>query len=113
MAQIYTRVPDGDDVWGRERVAFKDVTSAASPGYPSGGFTLNAADFGLKYFRGIDVVGGNVSQGTYGIIVDLGTSFVGALPLTAKLRLFSALGTEVTASTDVSALKIRLQAIGG
>lgn len=110
MAQTYTAVPDGFDVWGRNYVRTRDV--ALSGTYPSGGYTINAQDVGLKFFRGVDVVGGDVSQGTYFVLFDFGTSYAGTLPTSVKLRLFTASGTEATGTLSPS-VNVRLCAYGG
>lgn len=116
MAVSYKRVRDSIDVWGRTRVEFKDFIAPSGTTYPSGGFVINAATFGLKIFRGIAIVGGDVSQGTYFGVFDFGTSFPSAgaqvLPATVKLRLFTASGTELSGTVGSTGYNIRIAGYG-
>lgn len=109
MALTYTRVPDGDDVWGRNKIKFLDVTITGS--YTATGYSIPATAFGLKAFRGVDPAGGDVSLGTYFPVIDFGTSPAGKLPTTFKLRFFTASGVEATGSLSPS-INIRLRAAG-
>lgn len=110
MAFTITRVPDGDDAWGRNKVVFKDFTITGS--YTAGGYTINAADVGLKFFRSVEIVGGDVSQLTYFPFFDFGTSPTGGLYTTGKLRLATASGTEATGALSPT-VNLRLCFIGG
>lgn len=110
MAFTPTAVPDGYDVFGRNKVMFRDYTISGT--YTSGGYTIAASDVGLKFFRGVAVVGGDVSLGTYFPVFDLGTTPAGSLQLTAKLRFFTATGVEATGSLS-PAINVRLMFIGG
>lgn len=109
MAFTLTKVPDGLDKWGRENVSIFDVTITGS--YTAGGYTIAASDVGLKFFKGVEVSGGDVSQLTYFPFFDYGTSPLG-VQTTGKLRLATATATEATGtlSPDVN---LRLCFIGG
>jgi hypothetical protein len=88
MSVTLTRVPDGEDVWGRTRVTMFDV--ALDTSYPlTGGYVINAQDVGLKAFKGVDIVGSNKAGGAVLPIFDL-TSLTspGQLPTSLALRLF-------------------------
>lgn len=62
MALTFTKVPEGYDVWGKTRIIYRDITFDNA--YPlSAGYTINAADVGLKYFFGAVVVGSNKAAG--------------------------------------------------
>ncbi len=110
MAFTNTRVPDGNDSWGRNKVEIRDFTVTGT--YTAGGYTIAARDVALKFFRAVVVAGGDVSLGTYFPTFDLGTTPAGNAPLTGKLRLWTATGVEATGtlSPDVN---VRLMFIGG
>ncbi len=110
MSVTITRVPDGNDTWGREKVEIRDFTITST--YTSGGYVINASDVGLKFFKAVVVGGGDVSLGTYFPMFDLGTTPAGTDPTTGKLRLFTATGVEATGSLSPS-VNIRLVFIGG
>ncbi len=110
MSVTITRVPDGNDVWGRERVEIRDFTISGT--YTSGGYAIAASDVGLKFFKAVVVGGGDVSLGTYFPVFDLGTTPAGNEPSTGKLRFFTASGTEATGTLS-PAITIRLVFIGG
>jgi hypothetical protein len=112
MAVSYTRVPDGNDVWGRQRQQYLDFLAPNGTTYPAGGFPLTALQFGLKFFNEVEIAGGDVSQGTYFAIFDYGTSFAGKRPTSAKLRLFTASGTELSGSVGASGFNARIAALG-
>jgi hypothetical protein len=63
MAITVTPLGDGVDVLGRRRVLYADITLDAS--YPTGGYALSAAPFGLKGIIGMQVLGGNTASGPY------------------------------------------------
>lgn len=109
MAFTYTRIPDADDIWGRNRIRYVDVTITGT--YTTGGYTINATDVGLKFFRGVDVEGGDVSLGTYNPVVNLGTSPAGSLPSTFKLAFYTATGVPATGTLSPS-INIRLRVTG-
>jgi len=109
MSFTLTKVPDGNDAWGRDNVAIFDVTISGS--YTSGGYTIDAGDVGLKFFKAVEVAGGDVSQLTYYPFFDFGTSPLG-LQTTGKLRLGTATGVEATGSLSPD-VNLRLCFIGG
>ena len=109
MAVVQTRVADGNDVWGRNRVLPLDLTITGT--YTAGGYTLNAVQFGLKIFRTVDVAGGDVSLGTYFPVFDFGTSPSGKQPTSVKLRFFTATGVEATGAISPT-INIRVLATG-
>ena len=114
MALTTTRVNDSTlDSWGKSRQTTFDVKITGT--YSAGGYTINASDIGLMFFKGIDVVGGDVSQLTYYPFFDFGTAYSttqGGLPTSAKLRLGTATGTEATGSLSPS-VYLRISAYGG
>jgi hypothetical protein len=113
MAVTYTRVPDGNDVFGgRNKVKFADFQAASGTTYPSGGFVLSASLFELKFIRGISIVGGDVSQGAYFGSFDFTTSFPGKGAATVALRLFTASGTELSGTVGSTGYNVRLLAYG-
>lgn len=112
MAFTATAVPDGLDVFGRNKVTFRDFKIPNPDAYTAGGYVINASDVGLKFFRGVVVAGGDVSLGTYFPMFDLGTTPAGVLPTTGKLRFFTASGTEATGTISPT-INIRLMFIGG
>lgn len=112
MAVTLTRVPDGNDYWGRNKIKFVDFQAASGTTYPSGGFVINANTFELKVFRGLKIVGGDVSQGTYFGIVDMTTAFPGKEPPTVALRLFTASGTELSGTVGSTGYNVRLLGVG-
>lgn len=109
MAFTLTRVQDGTDVYGRNKVAIFDVAITGS--YTVGGYSIAAGDVGLKAIKGIDIVGGDVSQLTYFPFFDFGAAGQGLAWPSAKLRLATASGTEAT-STLVPAVNLRIQVQG-
>ena len=114
MAFTRTRVTDSvTDAYGKSTVQYWDFDITST--YTAGGYTINAKDIGMKFFRGVTVVGGDVSLGTYFPVVDFGsvyTAAAGMLPTTLKLRFFTASGTEATGALS-PAINIRLLFIGG
>lgn len=94
MAFTLTKVRDGDDVQGRNKVAIFDVAITGT--YTSGGYTINASDLGLKSFKGIEIAGGDVSQLTYFPFFDFGAAGQGIEWNAVKLRLATATATEAT-----------------
>jgi hypothetical protein len=54
MALTITRVPDGNDVWGRTRIEYRDITLDTS--YPTGGYNIRASDVGLSNIFGATLV---------------------------------------------------------
>jgi|SRR5882672_11286906 len=110
MAFTLTRVQDGLDVWGRTRAHVFDVQITGT--YTAGGYTIAASDVGLKFFRGVIVSGGDVSQLTYFPFFDFGAAGAGALFTTGKLRLGTATATEATGTLSPT-VNLRLTFIGG
>lgn len=100
MSLTFTRVPDGEDVWGRTKVTLFDVTLDNS--YPlTNGYTINAQDVGLKFFKSAIVEGSNKTGGSVLPIIDLGigTTGAGSLPLKVALRVFTPTGGATGASS--------------
>lgn len=116
MANTITRVPDGDDVWGRHRVVTRDITFDGTVAYVNGtGYTINASDLGLKFITGIDIGGGSIGSGTLFPVFVVSTnaaSGAGTLPTSVNIRLFSAVGTELASGTFTTFTQ-RLCAWGG
>lgn len=108
MTTTITRVPDGTDVWGRNKVAMYDF--ALSGAYAA--LTINASDLGLKFIRDIHVGGGDVSQLTYYPFFDYGTAVPAGLQTSVKLRLGTASGTEASGTLTPS-VNLRVVAVGG
>lgn len=109
MAFTLTKVQDGLDKWGRENVSIFDVTITGS--YTSGGYTIDAGDVGLKFYKAVVVSGGDVSQLTYFPFFDYGTAPLG-VQTTGKLRLATATATEATGTLSPT-VNLRLTFIGG
>lgn len=100
MAIIITRVPDSEDVWGRTKVTFKDITLDTS--YPATtGYVINASDVGLKYLLGGVVVGGNQASGKLLFILDFNAG-AGELTTAVRLRAFFPTGGAGTAPTTLA-----------
>jgi hypothetical protein len=113
MALTIVRVPNGEDVFGRNYIRTFDVTLDNS--YPnSTGYTINANDVGLKNFLGADVIAGNRTSGGYSYIFDTNAS-PGDSVTALRLRLFwsasggAAANVEVTNTTDVHLVVLRVQ----
>jgi hypothetical protein len=107
MTTVITRVPDGYDAWGKNKVQFVDYTLSGT--YAA--LTINASDVGLKFFRGVDVAGSDASLGTYFPVFDY-TTFVGGLPTSVKLRLYTATATEASGTLSPT-VNVRVCFIGG
>lgn len=88
MSVTLTRVPDGEDIWGRTRVTLFDV--ALDTSYPlTNGYVINAQDVGLKGFKAAKVVGSNKAGGAVLPVLDLASiSSPGQLPTSLAFRLF-------------------------
>jgi len=112
MAITTTLVPDGMDVWGKHRAHTFDFHAASGDTYPSGGVVIKAKDVGLSYITGAMVVGGGLRQATDFPILYLGSAAPFSLPTSVALRLFSALGTEIS-GTFPADFNIRLLVYGG
>lgn len=110
MAFTLTKVQDGDNVVGRDKTATFDVQITST--YTAGGYEIDASDVGLKFFKGILIVGGDVSQLTYYPFFDFGAAGAGGLWTTLKLRFSTASGTEATGSLSPT-VNYRFQAFGG
>jgi len=101
MALTFTRIADGEDVWGRTKVKYLDITLDSS--YPaSAGYVINAQDVGLKYIRGAQVVGGNQASGTLLYAFDNGTT-AGVLKTSTILRCYQPTGGGGTNPTTLAA----------
>lgn len=103
MATTITRIPDGEDVWGRTHVKVVDVTLDNS--YPAtNGYVINANDVGLKGIRAVQVVGGNKAAGKLNFLADLlGTGVAGQDVTAVALRAFFPSGGAGTAPTSLAA----------
>lgn len=97
------------DVWGKSRTTFVDYTITGS--YTGGGYVIKAADVGLKFFRSVDIAGGDVSMGTYFPVFDFGTASPGSLYNSVAMRFFTASGVEATGAISPT-INIRVQFIG-
>lgn len=109
MAFTLTRVQDGSDVHGRNKVAIFDVAITGT--YTVGGYVIAAGDVGLKAFKAIKVVGGDVSQLTYFPFFDFGAAGQGLAWTTLKLRLGTATATEATGTISPT-VNLRFEAEG-
>lgn len=110
MAFTITKIPDVTDYFGKAKVEIKDFKITGT--YTAGGYTVNAVDVGFKYFKAVDVAGGDVSQGTYFPLIDFGTNPAGNQPTSFKLRFFTATGVEATGTLSPT-INVRLLLIGG
>jgi hypothetical protein len=108
MAFTLTKVIDGIDAKGRDKTSIFDVQITGT----YGAYTINAGDVGLKFFKAIDVVGGDVSQLTYYPFFDFGAAGGGLGWTVLLLRLGTASGTEATGSLSPT-VNLRLMAYGG
>lgn len=117
MANTITRVQDSIDYWGKSLVVPVDYTFDGTVAYVNGtGFTLNAKDIGMRFFRALEIVGGSLVAGTYLVkfltnTADAATAS-GNLPTSVNVRLFSAVGTELANGTYTT-FTVRILAIGG
>jgi hypothetical protein len=109
MAFTLTVIQDGQCVQGNNKTSIVDV--AISGSYQAGGYTINAGDVGLKSFKAIDIVGGDVSQLTYYPFFDFGAAGGGVEWNAVKIRLGTATGTEATGSLS-PAVNLRFKAEG-
>jgi hypothetical protein len=100
MALTITRVPDGNDVWGRTKIEYRDLTLddayAASTGY-----VINAQDVGLRQVFGAAVVGGNQAAGKLSFIFDFNAS-AGDLRTAVRLRAFFPTGGATSAPSALA-----------
>lgn len=107
MANTYTAIPDGNDVWGRSRMVTREYNISAN--YAANGYLIAASDFGLKFFKGIVVAGVTTTAGSgYSVFPVLAA---GQEPLTALLVLATA-NVEVTPGS-ITPFTVRLLAYGG
>ena len=111
MAITTNLAPEGMDVWGKHRAHTVDFHAASGDTYPSGGVVINAKGVGLSYITGVVVAGGDLRLGTDFSVAYLGAAPFG-LPLSFALRVFSALGTEIS-STFPADYNVRLLVYGG
>lgn len=110
MAFTLTKVQDGDDAKGRDKSAIFDVQITGD--YNAGGYTIDAGDVGLKFFKSVKIAGGDVSQLTYYPFFDFGAAGAGIGQTTGKLRLGTATTVEAT-STLSPTVNLRLEFFGG
>lgn len=109
MSLSIRRIPDGEDIWGRFKVVFKDLVLDNS--YPANGYVINASDVGLKLlYEGVEV-GGNAASGGLLFTLDatsgLGTATIDGVPNTAlKLRAFFPTGGATAAPSSLAAPKV-------
>ena len=59
MALTFTKLPNGEDVFGSHRIVFYDVLCDSS--YSAGGYAIASADVGLGYLYGAQVLGLNTA----------------------------------------------------
>ena len=85
------------------------VISAAAP--PTGGVSVTANELGLKEIEYAWVTADNT--GTYGARVIFSSAYAGRAAPSITLQVFTlATGAEVSAATDLDAVKFRLFAVG-
>lgn len=102
MSVTLTRIPDGNDVWGRTRVSLYDVTLDTS--YPnSTGYVIQASDVGLKAFKGGSIVGSNKAAGAAIAVLDTGTNGTGINTASLALRVFAPTGGATATSSPSAA----------
>lgn len=116
MAISTQKVPDGEDVWGRMRVRFVDITLDSA--YPNpAGYVVNASDLGMKMVYSVDLAGQNTAAESYLYTFNM-NSFVGSATITGvpatsfAIRVFTAAGTQYTNGSSLSTVTIRLCVIG-
>lgn len=101
MSLTFKKIPDGEDLWGRTRVTWFDITLDNS--YPnSAGYVINAQDVGLKYIRSAKAVGGNKAAGALLFHFDHGAT-AGVLANSVILRAFQPTGGGGTNPTTLAA----------
>ena len=59
MGLTITARPDGQDVFGKTRSRLFDIT--LDNNYPTNGYPVTAAQFGLRTIEGMDFIGGNAA----------------------------------------------------
>lgn len=67
MAATVTLIKDGYDLWGKHMVQPADVVLGT---YATGGVAITPRQFGLKTFRGVQIIGGNAASAGYNIVFD-------------------------------------------
>jgi hypothetical protein len=92
--------PPGGQVPGARRRVLAQVNFDNS--YPTGGYALTPAFFGLSALDTVDC--GSVSQA--------GTRLVSWDQVNGKLKVYSALGTEVVNTTDIHTDSVIVEAFG-
>jgi len=60
LALTLTKLPDSEDYWGKHRVVIYDITGDTS--YPTGGYAVTAAGFGMRRIYGMKDIGGNATS---------------------------------------------------
>lgn len=86
------------DKLGRRRVVYVRITLDSS--YPTGGYPLTPSELGLQRFDHLSIEAEGVgSWGEYNFT-------------TGKIVMFASNGTEVTAATNLSAVKLRCKVDG-
>lgn len=115
MAISIQKVPDGEDVWGKLRVRFVDVTLDTS--YPAAGYLVNASDLGMKMVYSVDIAGQDtVSEQwiyDFNINVPIGTGTVTGVPATSfNIKAYTAINTPVTPASSLANVTLRLKIIG-
>jgi hypothetical protein len=108
MANVaFTYVPDSLDVWGKKRVTYYDMVLSGTT-YNAGGFSVTAAQFGIRNILGIEEVASSVLPSTtsdYKLTYNSGTGKImlfggaasgvalaegtGSLTLTKRIRITS------------------------
>ncbi len=101
MSLTITRVPDGEDLWGRRRVTMYDLTLdddyVAATGYP-----IAAQDVGFKSLYGALVIAANQAAGKLLFVFDKNND-AGEVSSTLRLRAFFPTGGAATAPTALNA----------
>ncbi len=86
MAATITKLPNGEDAWGKTKVQAVDVTGDNS--YPTGGYVIAPARVGMKTILGAKVIGVGLFyehvwvQGVY----HWGQIYIEKIPVASYLR---------------------------
>lgn len=95
MALAFTEIPDSQDVMGKTRVKFYDVTLETS--YVGGGTTITPANVGLRTIFGARIIGGNTTAKSLQYYLDTTTT-----PGSVKLLCLFPTGGATTSPTALA-----------
>ena len=102
MSLTNVKLGDSDDVWGKHRVTTQDCTGDAS--YPTNGYAVTAAQFGMRIIYGMVAVGGNAASFAYMWVYNQATG---------KLQAYNpTTGAEVAGNPNFSAVTPRMLVYG-